>query len=84
MLPFGYIVILVLLYQFHYISGPIGTPNTISVPPSNNTNTVIKKARVIETPKLPAIKRSTLGPVRAQMGLFWIEQNNPTLKTKVA
>jgi hypothetical protein len=56
-------------------------------PPSPKSNasssSVPKKARVIETPRLPAIKRSEIGkPVRAQMGLFWIEQNNPALKTK--
>ena len=42
-----------------------------------------KKPRVIEPPRLPAISRSELGkPVVGPMGLSWVEQNNPTLKTK--
>ena len=66
-----------------------GTSSASRPPSSNNRggsgtgSTVPKKPRVIETPKLPAINRSELGkPVRAQMGLFWLEQNNPTLKSK--
>ena len=68
-----------------------GTSSASRPPSSNNSggsgtgtgSTVPKKPRVIETPKLPAINRSELGkPVRAQMGLFWLEQNNPTLKSK--
>ena len=67
-----------------YFPASNGTDLRPPSPKSNaSSSSVPKKARVIETPRLPAIKRSEIGkPVRAQMGLFWIEQNNPALKTK--
>jgi len=56
---------------------------TSAGPPSTSDSTMPKKPRVIEPPRLPAISRSELGkPVVGPMGLFWVEQNNPTLKTK--
>jgi len=72
--------------EFPQASSPASNGTDLR-PPSPKSNasssSVPKKARVIETPRLPAIKRSEIGkPVRAQMGLFWIEQNNPALKTK--